>query len=90
MLNRSVLKDKRIILYRIKIKTRMKKKKKKRTERERQGRQFFFFFFKNDKEDRVELSSLVVVYVPASQTHFLFGLASRIYLASMLRFHLLI
>ena len=77
MLNRSVLKDKRIILYRIKIKTRMKKKKKKGLK-------------ERDKEDRVELSSLVVVYVPASQTHFLFGLASRIYLASMLRFHLLI
>ena len=90
MLNRSVLKDKRIILYRIKIKTRMKKKKKKGLKERDKEDSFFFFFFKNDKEDRVELSSLVVVYVPASQTHFLFGLASRIYLASMLRFHLLI
>ena len=72
MLNRSVLKDKRIILYRIKIKTRMKKKGTER-ERERRKTEFLFLFLENDKEDKVELSSLVVVYVPASQTHFFFG-----------------
>ena len=57
MLNRSVLKDKRIILYRIKIKTRMKKKKKKGLKDRDKEDSFFLFFLRMTR--KTELSCQV-------------------------------